>query len=156
MSKQGAGILFTDGQKILLLKRAPDDQDGSTWGLPGGGAQEDETAHETALRETKEECGLDRIPGQRFDTLEQDYANFSWTTFLYAVPDQFRLESLSAEHSDWAWFDLKTVQSIDLHPKLRPQMDQYILAIRRKFGKKFEEWLMYSSLLKKSGYNGID
>ncbi len=150
MSKSGAGILFTDGSKILLLKRAANDQDGNTWCLPGGGALKDETAHETAIRETKEECGLKCIPGQNFKTSEHKYPEFTWNTFLYSVPNQFSLETLSNEHSDWDWFDLKDIQNIDLHPKLRPQMDEYIIAIRTKFGKNFSEWIRYSSFLRNS------
>ncbi len=39
--KRGAGILFTDGKQILLLKRSEGSDNPGTWGLPGGGAKED-------------------------------------------------------------------------------------------------------------------
>lgn len=150
---RGAGILFTDGKKILLLKRAPDDQDGNTWGIPGGGAHENETQHQTAVRETQEECGIKKIPGTKFDIFEQKYPTFQWTTFLYAVSAQFELKTLSKEHTNWFWFDLETIKDADLHPKLRPQIESYVKSIRKEFGKKFEEWARYSSILKNWSYN---
>ena len=154
--KQGAGILFTDGDKILLLRRAPDDQDGDTWGLPGGGSHDEEKPHDTAVRETKEECGISKIPGTQFDIFDQKYPTFHWTTFLYAVTAQFKPKQLSQEHTDWQWFDLKSIKEVNLHPKLRPQIESYVKSIRKKFGEKFEEWARYSSILKDLSYNSDD
>lgn len=154
--KQGAGILFTDWKAILLLKRAPDDQDGDTWGIPGGGSLDDETPHQTAVRETQEECGIKKVPGTQFDIFDQKYPTFHWTTFLYAVPNQFDLKKLSEEHSSWSWFELENLPNVDLHPKLRPQIESYLKSIRKKFGSKFEEWARYSSILENLSYNSKD
>ena len=35
MIKKSAGILFTDGKKVLLLRKKSGDDEG-IWGLPGG------------------------------------------------------------------------------------------------------------------------
>ena len=52
-----AVILFKDN-KILLVKRKYEPQQGY-WSLPAGFLEYDETAEQTAIRETKEETNLD-------------------------------------------------------------------------------------------------
>ena len=49
------GCLFNDEGKVLLQKRG----DSGKWGFPGGAIELGETAEETAVRELKEETGLD-------------------------------------------------------------------------------------------------
>ena len=36
----GAGIFFTDGKKVLLLRRSEKGDGNGTWGLPGGKVEE--------------------------------------------------------------------------------------------------------------------
>lgn len=143
--KNGAGILFTDGKKILLLKRAEGDEE-NTWGLPGGGAKNDENPLETAKRETQEECGLSSIPGKSFAELMQKDSEFCWTTFMYDVDVSRVAVTLSDEHSDWSWFDLADLNTKPLHPKLKPQIPAYLALIRKKYGKKFTEWARIKSI----------
>ena len=49
------GCLFNDEGKVLLQKRG----DSGIWGFPGGAIELGETPEETAVRELKEETGLD-------------------------------------------------------------------------------------------------
>ncbi len=54
--KVGVGVIILDDSgRILLEKR----RDNGMWGLPGGGIEPGESVCETALREVKEETGLD-------------------------------------------------------------------------------------------------
>ncbi|MFC7303255.1 NUDIX domain-containing protein [Streptomyces monticola] len=58
----GAAVLFRDGEgRVLILE--PNYRSG--WALPGGTIESDEgeTPREAARRETKEEIGLDAVPG---------------------------------------------------------------------------------------------
>lgn len=50
-------ILYPDGQ-IVLVKRKYDPYKGQ-WALPGGGVEIGETVEQAAIREAKEETGLD-------------------------------------------------------------------------------------------------
>lgn len=56
--KVGAGALLTDGDRLLLLRRAHDPWAGR-WNLPAGYVESDETPESAALRETREETGLE-------------------------------------------------------------------------------------------------
>lgn len=144
-SKQAAGILFTDGNCVLLLKRSDDSSSAGTWCLPGGGSKKGETKIGTAIRETKEETGIDNIPGRRFDTITSKDGLKTFTTFLYRVDDQFEVEDLSDEHTDWKWIDLKDMKSTNLHPKLKENLERYTNAIRRKVSS-FSEWVKIRSI----------
>ena len=48
---------FNDGYKVLLINFIPDNE--SIWGFPKGHVENNETETQTALREIKEEVGLD-------------------------------------------------------------------------------------------------
>jgi 8-oxo-dGTP pyrophosphatase MutT (NUDIX family) len=95
--KRAAGIFFTDGAKVLLLKRSEEGDHGNTWALPGGKAKDGETEIGTAIRETKEETGLESIPGYRFDSLSSQNGQQKFTGFLYKVPEAFDV-TISKEH----------------------------------------------------------
>lgn len=144
--KKGAGILFTDGKQILLLKRAKGSDNPYTWGIPGGGAKEGESAIDNAKRETSEECALDCIPGQRVEDLECGDGGHHWTTFLYVVPKPFDV-GLSEEHVESKWINLCELKDFDLHPKFKNALPRYLNCIRRKFGTQtFEEWIVYRKI----------
>jgi len=54
--KVGVGVIVVDdNERVLLEKRS----DNGMWGLPGGGIEPGEAVCETALREVREETGLD-------------------------------------------------------------------------------------------------
>lgn len=138
--KAGAGIFFTDGESVLLLKRAKDKTDtGETWGLPGGKMEEGETAIGTAKRECQEECG--HVEGHRFEKSEEKDHRFHWTTFFYKVAKPFDCK-LSDEHTDWEWISFEDLDNYDLHPKFDENVDRYLDIVKRKFGViEFKNWL---------------
>jgi len=140
---RGAGIFFTDGRKVLLLKRSEKGDGFGTWGLPGGKVEEGETDIDAAIREAKEECG--RVAGQRFDDLQEKDGMHEWTTFFFRVEKPFRCR-LSDEHSDWKWVKFKSLNDYELHPKLKENLDRHMKAVRKSAGKgviKFREWLEF-------------
>jgi 8-oxo-dGTP pyrophosphatase MutT (NUDIX family) len=142
--KKSAGILFTDGRAILMLKRAEGSHKG-TWALPGGHARPGETEIGNAVRETKEETGLKNIPGYRFESFTSRDGHKKFTAFLYRVSDHFDV-SLSEEHTDWEWVSFDDLGSKDLHPKFEENLPRYLTAIRRKV-RTFSEWTVLTELI---------
>lgn len=141
---RASGILFiTPDKRVLFLKRAPSSTDyAGWWDLPGGGAVGNETAEQTARRETEEELGF--LPSylsqgslvKHIVTKMQGGSNVpslvpadplpmvEFTTFVQRVEDSFE-PRLSPEHTAFAW------ASIDDPPQpLHPGVD---IAIK-KFG----------------------
>jgi 8-oxo-dGTP diphosphatase len=53
----GVGVLIRDGEKYLLIKRAAEPDEG-LWSVPGGLVEVGEKAVEAAVREAREETGL--------------------------------------------------------------------------------------------------
>ena len=69
-SAGGIVIRFVDGAPQLVVGKRKRSRDGETWTLPKGTPNPPETTEETALREVREESGLDVRIVQRFDSIE--------------------------------------------------------------------------------------
>ena len=101
--------------EVLILQRSLKSKTGpGQWQLPGGKSEEGETPQETAIREVREETGLD-LSGSEDEltqvhvfrsALNEDPDNpFNITLFIYKTNEKFKpkLDSESAAH---AWFSL--------------------------------------------------
>lgn len=130
---KAAGIIFTDGDKILLLKRKTGDHSG-TWAIPGGKAHENETPHQNAKRESQEEIGT--VQGKPFDK----YLNGNFTGFLYKVPSLFKIK-LNKEHSEYEWVKIQDVVNKELHPEFKKEWPIYLSKIKNNKKKTFKEWI---------------
>ena len=137
----GAGIFFTDGKKVLLLRRSEKGDGNGTWGLPGGKVEEGESFIDAAKREAKEECG--RVEGSRFEHIHEKDGMHEWTTFFFRIKRPFKCR-LSDEHNDYRWVDLDKVSSMELHPRFKENLDRHMDALRACKGKGvigFKEWV---------------
>jgi len=109
--EKGAGILFTDGKKVLLLKRLSSHR--GTWVPPGGGPEENEIPIETARRESKEECGFNKGKA-----LVKFKSRNGFYTFVVRLNKTFK-PKISSEHSEAKWVDIKDVEKYKLHPDFK-------------------------------------
>ena len=146
--KKAAGILFTDGKSVLLLKRAGEGDNIGKWALPGGKCKEGETEIHNARREAMEETGLDSLPGHRIDSMATKSGQQKFTTFIYRVPSKFDV-TLSKEHSDSRWVPFDEVMGMELHPKFKESFPDYLHLIRKKITS-FVEWAQVTSTIEKS------
>ena len=145
--KKGAGIIFTDGKSILLLKRADGTDHPQTWAPPGGGNKNSETEIGNAIRETKEETGVDSIPGYRFNSLSTKNGHHKFCTFFYHVDKPFDVH-VSHEHTESKWVDFDSVSKMDLHPKFKEHLSEYLRIIRKKV-MNFNEWSALTETINK-------
>lgn len=130
-AKRAAGIVFVakDGD-VLLLRRSADEKNfGGHWGLPGGGGEEGETAQDTAMREFKEECGLDIDMGTTLKLLDRvdTPTGMQFSTFAKPTDDKF-VPTLDAEHSGYCWASLDQLPR-PLHPQVERLLSSHIGAV---------------------------
>lgn len=134
----GAGILFTDGKQILLLRRAGKDNNGK-WGIPGGRCEDGEKFLDTARRESEEETGV-KVFGSRFAEFEQVDGRHKFMVYLFSIDQPFEC-NITDEHSDWRWVPLNDLDRYELHPNLQESMGRFKKAIAKRFPRNFKEWL---------------
>lgn len=122
-------VTDTDG-RILLVKR----RDNTLWALPGGGHDIGETIAGTAVREVKEETGLDvEVTG-----LVGIYTNPAHVVAFSdgEVRQQFSLcfttnllgGTLAIDHesTDIAWTSPADIAALDMHPSMRLRITHYL------------------------------
>lgn len=144
---RAAGILFTDGRSILLLKRSKTCDTPNTWSTPGGESKEDESPIQNAIRETKEETGLDHIPGKPIGSHLFTGKGLQFKTFVYLVNKKFSV-TLNQEHTAQEWIDFNSLESKKLHPSLKAEIEPLLKLIRSKTTN-FAEWYNLTSLLRR-------
>ncbi|OWK36911.1 Phage protein [Fimbriiglobus ruber] len=116
---KAAGVMFVDGNTVLLMKRAKGDS-AETWAFPGGKLEGDETPEQAAIREAREETGF------KADSLEQidhtDNGAVEFTTFLARLDKTDPV--LNDEHTGFVWADLASLPQ-PLHPGVARTLKAY-------------------------------
>lgn len=138
---EGAGIFFTNGDKVLLLKRSDKGDGAGTWGLPGGKLEDGESPIDAAQRESKEECG--KFKGQRVGEIEEKDGLHKWTTYFFRIEKPFKCK-LSDEHTEYKWTKIEDIKSLKLHPKFSENLNRHLKTLRsisKKGTINFKEWL---------------
>lgn len=142
----GGGIVFTDGEKVLLLQRSEIGDHPGSWCIPGGKSKKGELPIDTARREAMEECGANE--GQRFGHFDTKDGRHHFHTFLYSIKSPFPV-TLSKEHTNHKWVDLDDVEGMQLHPKLKENWLPYRRAIAKHFPRRttFQDWFTAKFLI---------
>ena len=120
---QGAGLLLTTGEKVLLLLRSGEVEEPGTWGISGGAVRRDSDTGDfqdlksAALQEAREEMG--RVPQHRMSgQWVYQEGRFRYTTFVGTVDpsvvDQWT-PTLNWESDDYGWFTQEELSGLDLH-----------------------------------------
>lgn len=113
----GAVVRDADG-RVLLVRRANEPGRG-LWSIPGGRVEPGESAREAAVREVREETGLDVEVGDLLLTLVigpylvDDYAATVTGGTLRAGDDA----------TEAGWFDVADVRGLALSPSLRDALE---------------------------------
>jgi 8-oxo-dGTP diphosphatase len=65
----GVGAVVINNRQVLLVRRANEPNRGQ-WSIPGGTVELDETLAQAAIREVREECGVETVAGGVLDTFD--------------------------------------------------------------------------------------
>lgn len=116
------GIAVFREDRLLVVRRVPDDYFGGMYELPGGGVESGETLTECVVRELFEETGLHVRRIERF-LGEMDYATRSrprvrkFSFLVTAEPGEVSLSP--GEHDAFTWTDLSTLDTLPMTPDTR-------------------------------------
>jgi ADP-ribose pyrophosphatase YjhB (NUDIX family) len=118
--RQGAGMLFTTGERILLLRRSRHVEEPGTWGIAGGAVRVDEYGGEEALidaatNEVLEEQGSMPEDAQPVGSTVYRESGFQYTTFIMRVPQAEHQPRLNWESDRYGWFTEQELARIPLH-----------------------------------------
>jgi ADP-ribose pyrophosphatase YjhB (NUDIX family) len=122
----GVGVVIVDSGKIVLVKRGFEPAVGK-WSLPGGAVELGETVRFAAIRETKEETGLDveltkETPIDAYDIMAKDnngHFRFHYVLLQFlTVPKTGELKP-SSDVADAKWVPLDEVETYDLAESVR-------------------------------------
>ena len=123
-------VISDEQDRILLIKR----RDNDLWALPGGGMDLGESIVETAVREVKEETGLDvevtgligvytnprHVMAYTDGEVRQQFS-LCFTTRL--IGGQLQVDS---ESTDIAWTRPQDIESLSIHPSMRLRIQHYL------------------------------
>jgi 8-oxo-dGTP pyrophosphatase MutT (NUDIX family) len=110
-----AGLLLTDGDRVLLQHRAPWTHEGDTWGIPGGARDAGETAVQAALREAAEEAGLSAEDIEPLGLFIADHGGWSYTTVAARPRRPIQPKAINAESVTIEWVPIAEVPELALH-----------------------------------------
>lgn len=116
MKKVSAALIIRDN-KILLTKRTVFAKScPGTWAFPGGYVETKETPKQTAVREVKEETGLDFNPIKEF--YEEAFEDKMIYKFLGHAIGKVKIQE--AEVLDCGWFSYEEAMKLELGFDCKP------------------------------------
>jgi 8-oxo-dGTP diphosphatase len=126
-----AGLLLVrPGPEVLLQLRADWTHFGGTWSLVGGARDSHEDVVAAALREAREEAGLEPDDVRVLRLLPgASLGPWSYTYVLAWARDGVVAEPRTAESTDVRWFSLDGVGELPLHEGLAADWDRLAEAV---------------------------
>lgn len=118
--------------KFLLAKRAEDDTFmPGYWEIPGGKANFGEQLTDSAIREIKEELGIDIVPEhlltiRHYPHESNPHKQYIALFYLGKMADEDQEICLSHEHSDYCWVDFDEAKQYHISPYTSKVLDEII------------------------------
>ena len=123
-------VVPDEHDRIVLIRR----RDNDLWALPGGGMELGESIVDTAVREVKEETGLDvevtgligvytnprHVMAYTDGEVRQQFS-LCFTTHL--IGGQLQVDS---ESTNIAWTRPQDIESVNMHPSMRLRIQHYL------------------------------
>lgn len=112
-----SACFITVQDKVLFMKRQPHRSEPNKWGIPGGKLEKNETAQQAAIREIKEETGLDLPPNvQHLGTVYIRYPEVDFVYHMYGhdLHDYPNILFDPIEHVEYRWITIKEALQLPL------------------------------------------
>lgn len=126
MKKAVNNIIVNQDGKILIIKRAVRKEKAypGLWDLPGGGVEEGETLQQAAVREAKEETGLDIKPGEDYFYV---YHYEDKDLYVYGMISKISNTSvmLSEEHTECRWISKDEYKNFEYTPSVGATIKEF-------------------------------
>lgn len=122
----GVGAVILDCGKLVLVRRGAEPALGK-WSFPGGAVELGESVRDAAIRETKEECGLDvelveDVPMDAYDILTADKdgrLRYHYVLLQFLVRPKSGVLTPTSDVTDAKWVPLAEVETYDLTASVR-------------------------------------
>lgn len=111
-----AGLLLTDGERVVLQHRAGWSHHGGTWGVPGGALLGGESPVTGALREAQEEAGIEPGAVRVLATSVLEHPDWSYTTVVGRADQPIVVSATDRESQSVIWVPVSEVGQHDLLP----------------------------------------
>jgi 8-oxo-dGTP pyrophosphatase MutT (NUDIX family) len=110
-----AGLLIIGEQRAMLQHRAEWTHEGGTWALPGGARDSHEDPVATALREAREEAGVEASAVAPLGWWRDDHGGWSYTTVVARARGRISPHAANAESTAVRWWAIGEIDSLPLH-----------------------------------------
>jgi 8-oxo-dGTP diphosphatase len=122
----GVGAVIVQDEKLVLIRRGVEPDKGK-WSIPGGGVELGETVRDTAVREAKEECGLDielvgDTPMDALDKMvpdEKGRLRYHYILLQFLARPKGGTLKPTSDATEARWVPLEEVEKYDLTNSLR-------------------------------------
>ena len=121
----GVGALIQDGERYLLIKRAAE-PDAGFWSIPGGLVEVGEKAEDAAVREAKEETGLDVEVVELLGVVdkivrdEDSLIKFHFVIVDYLVTPKGGMLRAASDALEARWAKAEEIPGYEISPMLVP------------------------------------
>ena len=111
--EKSCGVVLLNSNKVLLLQH-PDTTTSGHWDFPKGHVEKGEDELQTALRELKEETGIDNVKIIddfnhliSYNLLREGDTILKEVVFFLGITNQEKV-SISSEHQNYAWLQYES------------------------------------------------
>ncbi|MGB9880479.1 MAG: NUDIX hydrolase [Anaerolineae bacterium] len=121
----GVGAVVVKQGRVLLVRRANAPNQGQ-WSIPGGTVELGETLAQAAVREVREECGVEIEPGDvlsTFDLIQRDdkgRIRYHYVLIDLAARYVSGEPVAATDAMEVRWVDEKDLERLDVIPRLLP------------------------------------
>jgi 8-oxo-dGTP pyrophosphatase MutT (NUDIX family) len=119
-----------DPPHVLLQLRAGWTHGGGTWAVPGGARDSHEDIVTAAIREAREEVGVDSTRMAVRCIFADDHGSWRYDTVIAFTKDDAGVYAANHESAETRWVPLDDVATFDLHPGLGANWPEIALLVR--------------------------